>query len=277
MDFLFSSGSLWSYSVARCFHLAARAGFDGLEVVVDQRWDTRQAAHLRAQMHTHGLPVVAVHSPFWPSVPGWPQDSPGRILRTLRLAEALGARIVVHHLPLRYGRMLLMRGGQLSQVLIPFWNRQTGYRRWLMEEYPELQASTEVLLCIENMPAYRRFGRRWNLHYWNEPQQLTAFRTLTLDTTHLGTWGLDPLVVYRGLKERVAHVHLSNFDGREHRRPENGNLALDRLLRQMDVDGYDGAVSLELYPDVIGAGQPDEEIIACIAASLQQCRDWLSS
>lgn len=277
MQFLFSSGSLWSYSVARCFRFAAEAGFDGLEIVVDQRWDTRQAEYLRDQIDAYRLPVIAVHSPFWPNVPGWPQDSPGRIVESLRLAEAIGARVVVHHLPLRFGRMLIMGGGRLAQVPIPFWNRQSGYRRWLNEEYAALQASTDVLLCIENMPAYRRLGRRWNLHYWNDPRQIARFPALTLDTTHLGTWGHDPLSVYRRLQGRVAHVHLSNFDGREHRRPADGDLPLDRLLRQMEIDEYDGAVSLELYPDVIGAGQPDEEIITCIAASLRQCRNWISS
>lgn len=277
VQLLFSSGSLWSYSVARCFRFAAEAGFDGLEIVVDQRWDTRQAEHLRSQTEATGLPVVAVHSPFWPHVPGWPQDPPGRIVESVKLAQAIGARVVVHHLPLRIGQILILGAGRLTQLPIPFWRPQSDYRRWLNEEYAELQASTDVLICIENMPAYRRLGRRWNLHYWNEPEQIARFPNLTLDTTHLGTWGLDPLSVYHRLQDRVAHVHLSNFDGQEHRRPEDGDLPLDRLLRRLAIDGYDGAVSLELYPQVIGAGQGDEEIISCLAESLQQCRNWIST
>lgn len=39
---------------------------------------------------------------------------------------------------------------------------------------------------------------------------------LTLDTTRLGTWDLDPLAIYERLKERVVHVHLSNHNGQEH-------------------------------------------------------------
>ena len=44
MRFLFSTGSLYRYGTARCFEFAARAGFDGVEVMVDDRWDTRQPA-----------------------------------------------------------------------------------------------------------------------------------------------------------------------------------------------------------------------------------------
>lgn len=35
---------------------------------------------------------------------------------------------------------------------------------------------------------------------------------------HIGTWGLDLLGVYERLKGRTVYVHLSDFDGEEHRR-----------------------------------------------------------
>jgi len=72
MRFIFSTGSLWTYGTERCFDFAARAGFDGVEVMADERWDTRQAAYLRRLATTHGQRIVAVHSPFSLAVPGWP-------------------------------------------------------------------------------------------------------------------------------------------------------------------------------------------------------------
>lgn len=274
MDFLLSTGSLWSYSIERCFDFAAEAGFDGIELMVDQRWGTRQADFLRRQMEHSGLPVVAVHSPFWHNVPGWPSDSIGRLQASVQLAEAVGANVVVHHLPMRVGRLSFLGKGHFFQLPVPFWGRERSYRRWLQREYGRLRAKTDVSLCIENMPAYRRFGRRWNLHYWNTPREIETFADVTLDTTHLGTWGLEPVEVYRRLDQCVSHVHLSNYDGREHRRPEAGNLRLDALLRQMVADGYDGAVSLELFPEVIDAGGPDSDVVARLATSLACCREW---
>jgi len=275
MQFLFSSGSLYSYGIERCFAFAAAAGFDGMEIIVDQRWGTRQPAYLQALCDRYGLPVGAVHSPFWLGLPGWPADQPGRIQASVQLAEAVGARVVVHHLPARVGYLMLFAGKRRIRLPVPFWRRETGYRRWLEEAYGAVQAGTEVRLCIENMPAYRRAGRRWNLYYWNDPQAITRFPNLTLDTTHLGTWGLDPAEVYPRLDGRVGHVHLSNFDGREHRRPEAGELRLDRLLQRLAADGYEGAVSLELSPDALGAGDADEAIVERLAASLAHCRRWV--
>lgn len=273
MRFIFSSGSLWSYSLERCFAFAREAGFDGLEVVADQRYETRQSDYLRDLIQRRQLPIVAIHSPFMATIPGWPEDQPRRLGESVKLAEAVGAQVVVHHLPSRIGLAWINIPGRFFPMPLP-WNPEKLYRRWLDQGYSDLQDGTEVQLCIENMPAYRRFGRRWNLNYWNTPEQITRFRHITLDTTHLGTWGLEPLGVYRRLGERVAHLHLSNFDGREHLPPEKGSLNLGALLAHMVSDGYTGAVCFELQPDVLGAGDPDEQVIDRMSRSLAYCRMW---
>lgn len=162
----------------------------------------------------------------------------------------------------------------MIRLPVPLWGREANYRRWLEEAYAALQAETDVRLCIENMPAYRRAGRRWNLYYWNEPEAIKRFSSVTMDTTHLGTWGLEPAEVYLRLDGRVRHVQLSNFDGCQHRRPESGELRLDLLLQQMAANGYKGAVSLEMHPDALGAGEEDRAIIERLAASLAHCRRW---
>lgn len=196
MQFLFSTGSLWSYSLERCFAFAAQTGFDGIELIVDQRWDTRQPAYLRGLMDQYRLPIVAVHSPFWHSVPGWPHDDPGRIQESVRLAEAVGARVVVHHLPTRFGWIWVQVGPKGWPLPVPGWNVSRAYRHWLEHDYPSLQANTRVTLCIENMPTRRVLGRRWQFYHWNSPEEIIRFPSLTLDTTHLGTWGMEPAEIY---------------------------------------------------------------------------------
>lgn len=275
LPFLFSTGSLWSYGLERCFDLAAQAGFDGLELMIDQRWDSRQPAYLAGLVQRYGLPVRAVHSPF-SSAPGWPADNPGRIERSLRLAEALDADVVVHHLPDRVGRVWVQTESRFFPFPTPGRNPDSFYRRWLESEYAALQATTSVKLCIENMPAFQRFGRRWQLSTWNTPEEMLRFPHITLDTTHLGTWGLEPVAVLPRYEGRVSHVHLSNFDGREHRRPQDGRLALDRFLKALIAEGYQGAVSLELHPDALDAGAADERVLERMAGSLVWCRAALA-
>lgn len=134
-----------------------------------------------------------------------------------------------------------------------------------------------MLLCIENLPAQRVLNwrintARWNAHSSAALDDMTRFPHITMDTTHLGTWGLDPLEAYSRWGERVKHVHLSNFDGREHVRPENGSLRLDALLARMAADEYPYAISLELHPGALEAGAPDGRIIELLRGSLGFCR-----
>jgi sugar phosphate isomerase/epimerase len=219
-------------------------------------------------------PVRAVHSPFTPQVPGWPPDEPGRIQEAVRLAEAIGAKIVVHHLPSRLGWLWVQVGSR--RFPLPGLNLSSarGYYDWLLEAYEAFQAKTPVLLCIENMPTRRWLGWRWNGHYWNRVNEIVRFPAITMDTTHLGTWGIDPIEVYPQLQGKVRHVHLSNFNGQEHRRPEDGQLSLDRLLGRMAATGYEGAISLELHPDALEAGGLDARVVELLQNSLSHCRRW---
>jgi sugar phosphate isomerase/epimerase len=191
------------------------------------------------------------------------------------LAVQLGASVVVHHLPSRFGTIWLQMPGRFFPIPFPR-NQDSGYRRWLESQYQEYQASTPVKLCIENMPAYRRFGRRWNLWHWNTLPEILRFPNLTMDTTHLGTWSLEPAEVYPQLGSQVSHIHLSNYDNEEHLRPETGQLHLDQLLKHLVQTQYAGDITLELHPGVLAAGQPDHLIIEKMATSLAHCRKWAS-
>jgi sugar phosphate isomerase/epimerase len=276
MQFIFSTGSLYTYGTDRGFEMAARAGFDGVEVMCDQRWDTRQPEHLLQLMDRYAIPVVAVHSPFF-GVPGWPQDQPSLITRSLQVAEAVGAQVVVHHLPERCAYAVWQVGDKRSLLPLLWWDRHRGYRQWLLGEYAQVQARTQVRLCIENMPAKQMLGRLASFNTWNTVDEIQRFPALTMDTTHLGTWGIEPVEAYRQWRSRVYHVHLSNFNGREHRRPEDGHLRLDRLLSELAADGYAGAVSLELHPDALEAGRADERVLELLRASLAVCREWAAA
>lgn len=277
MQFILSTGSLYNYSVDRVFALAAEAGFDGIEMMVDERWDTRQAEYLKLVSSTHALPIQAVHSPFSRNCRGWGDTEFGAIVRSAELAAELGAQIVVHHLPMRVSLAFLQTGRRTVRLPNPFDDGHRQYVAWLNGSYQALQASTEVLLCIENMPTVRALGMRVNPAFWNPHSrasldQIARFPHITLDTTHLGTWGLDPLEAYNRWGERVKHIHLSNFDGSEHRRPEDGSLRLDALLARLAADRYRYSISLELQPDALEAGAPDARVVALLRGSLEYCR-----
>jgi sugar phosphate isomerase/epimerase len=279
MKFIFSTGSLHSYSLDRCFELARRTGFDGVELMVDHRWDTRQAGYLQRLVDRHSLAICAVHSPFIGNIHGWAPNVMGAIEKSVALAETLAASLVVLHLPERASYTMVQLGYRRLLLPLPGVRRHQRYIDWVRAEMPRVQQATEVILAIENLPAKRFWGRKINPAKWNAYNRQTIgdmirFPHITLDTTHLATWGLDPNEVFVRWGERVKHVHLSNFNGREHRRPEDGHLRLDRLLGRMAAMGYNHAVSLELHPDALDAGQDDERVAALLANSLAHCRRW---
>lgn len=271
-----STGSLYTYGLARAFELAAEAGFDAMEVIVDHRWDSRQPAYLRRLCQETGLPIIAVHSPFTPHVPGWPHDPVGRLQKSAALARQVGAGVVVAHLPLR------IRAAKVEFYDSPskprswplFLPARRSYRRFLLNGLAQFEAAEGVQIGVENMPAHRVLGRRTSFYALNYLEALAKFPHLTLDTTHLGTWGLDPVAVYERLKGRVIHAHLSNFNGQQHRLLEDGHLPLGTFLQQLAQDGYERAVSVELGPDVLQA-EDEAKVREHLERMLAFCREQL--
>jgi sugar phosphate isomerase/epimerase len=279
MHFIFSTGSLYNYSTDRCFEFAERAGFDGIELMVDHRWDTRHPDYIQRLVDRYTMPVRAVHSPFIGNIGGWSSDLMGAIEKSVRLAETLSAAVVILHLPALVSYTPVQIGSSRFFLPLPGVRHHEAYIRWLGEGMPALQQSTDVLLCVENLPAQKVFGRRINIIKWNAHSRatigdITRFPHITMDTTHLATWGMDPTEIFIRWGKRVKHIHLSNFNGREHRRPEDGRLQLDRFLGRLTEAGYNHSVSLELHPDALSAGSDDSHVIGLLTASLERCRQW---
>ncbi|MFL7808983.1 MAG: sugar phosphate isomerase/epimerase family protein [Anaerolineae bacterium] len=255
-----STGSLYTYGLTRVFALAAEAGFDGIEIMVEVPQDSRDAAYLQRTAEEAGLPIVALHSPFIFQVPGWPGDQMGRLEHTVALAQALEVPLVVTHLPYRvYALVCQWHGTHPRRTFVPlFWPRREPYYHLLRsaERLADMEAESGVVIAVENMPARRFLGLPFPLYWLNNLEQLARFPHLTLDTTHVGTWGLSLLDAWRVLGKQVAHVHLSNYDGREHRLPPDGELPLGAFLERLAQDGYAGVVSVESGPDAFQAEDP---------------------
>ncbi len=278
-----STGSLHCWALDRVFGMAAATGYDGVELLVDARMDSYDVPYLRRLSERWGIAVLSVHTPFARHVEGWPECAEGRVERAVHLAEELGARTVVAHAPLRWqtGHFRLAIGGwQFERLLVLPWESRVGarYTRWLLEELPALQAQTGVRVAVENMPAHRVWGRPLRLHRFTCVEELRQFPHLVLDTTHWGTCGVDPLGVYRALEDRVIHVHLSDYDGREHRMPFKGELALERLLQAMREAHFGGVLVVEVEPGAVAEGDwGAEHLMRSLEAAATQCRALLAA
>lgn len=265
-----STGSLYTFGLARVFDLAAQAGFDAMEILIDERWDTRQADYLQKLSAEYQLSICCLHSPFMPHLPGWSGDPIERVKLTASLARELSVTTVVLHLPPKLG-YVQVRGFNRA-VTWPTWHSPfKAMRRWMQSEIARFEDDQGVKLCIENMPARTIWGRKYNFCWWNTLAEWPQFRHLTLDTTHLGTWGLDLLVVYQQVRSRVYHIHLSNFNGQEHRRLTDGYLPLAEFLQTLRADQYQGAITVELGPEALDA-QDSRRVLAHLQDQVAFCR-----
>jgi sugar phosphate isomerase/epimerase len=258
--------------VARCFAMAAELGLDGVEVICDRSPDSRDADDLRSLIDRHGIPLLALHSPFssWTHLDGWKDGHVAHVEQTARLAQAVGATNVVLHVP---DRMWFQRLGPLKLALP--WPSPHGraVRAWMRAGGLEaLEDETGVRVCVENMPR-GPFPMRW-LRAGAMAEWRAAHRYLALDTTHWATYGVAPLDAYERAGGRVGHVHLSDFaSGRQHRIPGRGEAALRPFLERLSDDGFAGQVVIELTPDALGADEAKYGELMAEAAGY--CREGL--
>lgn len=247
---ILSTGSLYVLDVSRCFALAAEAGFDGIEIMCDDRYSTRDPHYLKELAEQYSLPVLTAHTPFSNRLPGWgyAANEINRIERTLDLAEKLNCEAMVVHVPAKIGSKVVNLGGEDQRI--PAVSNTAAVKRWIEEKLPHVQSKTSVKIALENMPHQVISGYEGEPFWWNDVESWArSHQYLTMDTTHWGTKKIDPLVAYEAAKTRIAHVHLSNFyKGEEHQLPHKGDLKLGKLLETMAADGFGGTISLEVRP-----------------------------
>ena len=137
---LLSTASVYPLGCAEAFELAARLGYDGVEVMVWTDPTTQEIRPLEALAERHGIPVLAVHAPtlmltqrVWGSGDPWQ-----KVDRSIDLAAGLGARTVVLHPPFRW---------------------QRDYAESFVDGVAEREARRAIPLAVENMYPWRARGR----------------------------------------------------------------------------------------------------------------------
>jgi len=224
------------------------------------------------------LPVLVCHTPFTQQVSGWKvKGELDLVLQTLELAERLSSESIVVHLPAKCGEFIIQT--PLQRHRLPWIiNPEAEIKRWIENDLAALQATTPINIALENIPKRKFFGRKWDVFYWNSPEEWSQVHSaLTLDTTHWATKDINPTEMFLLAKDNVKNIHLSNYDsGVEHRMPHVGDLDLAEFLQTIVANDYSGTVSVELHPNALGF--PDRTAIARnLAATVAFCRKHLEA
>jgi sugar phosphate isomerase/epimerase len=256
-----STSSVYPDSTADAFEVAARLGYDGLEVMVYTDPVSQDLDVLRRLVDYHQVPVLAVHAPsLLVTQRVWGREPWGKLLRAQELAEQLGARVVVVHPPFR-------------------WQRE--YVRGFEAGLAKMAEETEVVFAVENMFPLRARGTEVVPYapHW-DPTALDV-PNVTLDLSHTAASGSDAITMANELGDRLAHVHLADGTGEtgrpfpdEHLVPGRGGQPCAELLRDLAATGYPGVVVLEVNTR---RAVTREDRVADLAESLAFARQHLAS
>ncbi len=224
-----SSASVYPESSASAFELAARLGYDAVEVMVGIDPVSQDVDAIKHLCDYHQIPVCAIHAPcLLITQRVWGTEPWGKLKRSATMAKALGADTVVVHPPFR-------------------WQRE--YARGFVEGIAQIEADTGVAFAVENMYPWRASKRELQAYApgWNPVEQ--DYANVTIDLSHSSTSGSDPIQMVRELGPRLRHIHLADGTGSakdEHLIPGQGTQPCAELLELLATRGYDGSVVIEI-------------------------------
>lgn len=224
-----STASVYPENTAAAFAIAARLGYDGVEVMVWTDPVSQDVEALRRLSDQHGVPVLAVHAPcLLITQRVWSTDPWLKLRRARAAAERLGAATVVVHPPFRW---------------------QRSYARDFVAGIWRMAEETDVRFAVENMYPWRYRGREMLAYAPDWDPSDEDYRHFTLDLSHTATSRVDTLAMAARMGDRLAHVHIADGTGSgkdEHLVPGRGSQPCGRLLRQLAAGGFEGHVVVEV-------------------------------
>ncbi|ALD64643.1 sugar phosphate isomerase [Arthrobacter sp. YC-RL1] len=247
-----SSASVYPLTVHDAFAIAKDVGYDGLEVLITGNAASQSATALRALMDKYQLPIMAIHAPtllltqqVWGSA--W-----AKIERSVILAQAVGASVVVAHPPFRW---------------------QGSYAEEFAEGVHRITESTGMKIAVENMYPWRARGREAKMYlpHWNPVPQ--PYQHVTWDFSHAAIANMDSRQAMEDLGARLAHVHLCDGldNGKdEHLVPGLGTQRVSESLQYLHESDWEGVIAVEVSTrKAKNAGQKEE----WLGNTLQFARD----
>lgn len=243
-----STSSVYPDDIETAFAICQDLGFDGMEtMVLPQQAATRDAALIRDLVQQYQLPVMAVHAPTLlvsQTVWGGPWE---KIDKSLELARAVGAEVVVLHPPFRW---------------------QVRYLSDFVRGVIRREEESGIRLAVENMFPWR-FGKAMEIYRPDWDPTDDPYPSVTLDLSHCATSRSNGLLMARRLGgQRLAHLHLADGSGRfldEHLPPGAGNQPCAAVLRYLAGTEFSGVVSLELNTRRMDSVRREEVLVNSLA------------
>jgi sugar phosphate isomerase/epimerase len=261
MVFGYSTNAFVKFDLFDAVDRIARLGFMGVEIMGDRPhlyppdFDERRLDDLKKSLDHYGLKITNLNSFTLFAVgdtylPSWiePQVDRRRIriehtLQCLRVAARLGC-----------GNISVPPGGPLPAGVSRA-EAEGLFQRGLEQVLP-LAEELKVRVLVEPEPGLLLENSRQFRDFIQDVA--SPWVGLNFDMGHFFCVGEDPVAAFEDLFPWVGHVHLEDIGpdrSHNHLIPGLGALDFPRIFEAMGRLGYEGDISLELYPYV---DMPDE-------------------
>lgn len=246
MKIALATESLKGYGLSRIFTFAKTAGFDGIDLAMDETdFDTLDPNYVKSVIAATGIPVVAVQTPK--------TTNKARIEEALRMAQTIDAHVIVIQPP------------KLFDVKLA---------KWLKEEIPKIRQKENISIALENASSKNMLGFIPE-HSMASLGDLKRFKHVSLDTSRVAEKKDDLIRVYTTLKNYLVHIHLSNvYRGKGYAPPETGVLPIESFLSKLKQDEFAGSISFRVKPKNYHVGN-DDKMLEDLKSSLTFCHKYL--
>lgn len=256
MNVTLSTASVFPRRTAYAFDLAARAGYDGMEVMVWTDSVTQNATKLIELSDRYSMPINSIHAPsLVVSQNVWGVRPARKLEKAVELALQVGASTVVVHPPFMW---------------------QPRYAAVFTSHVQLLAQRSGLDIAVENMYPWR-YKDRERLAYLPHWDLLTQdYDSVTVDISHASIAQQDSLKLVQSLGQRVRHIHLTDGTGTnhdEHLVPGLGNQPVREVIEHLATSRWDGDLCVE-----IGTRKADnaEHRFAMVQESLEFARSAIS-
>jgi sugar phosphate isomerase/epimerase len=225
-----STASVYPEGTPVAFELAAKLGFDGVEVMVWTDPVSQDPYALQRLSQHYQVPILAIHAPCLIITQRvWTTDPWTKLQKAQFAAELLGAQTVVVHPPFRW---------------------QRDYARNFRDGVRRLAQETDIHFAVENMFPLRVRGREVSAYQpsWDVAAD-EPYRDYTLDLSHSAVSHSDALGMLDAMGDRLSHLHIADGTGLpkdEHLVPGRGMQPCAEVLERLAARGFDGHVVVEI-------------------------------
>jgi len=279
MKLAYSSNAYMNFSIEETIARIAALGYGGLELLADvpHAWpagllpERRRA--IRDCLARHQLQIANVNGfmmnavadprqPYW--YPSWIGPDPH--YRAIRREHTRRALTLAHEL----GSPSIQTepGGPLEEG--QSWKDAAALFREEFMPCVEVAEALEVLLLVEPEPGLmiETFGQ-----YLEFVERIDSpWVGLNFDIGHAYCVGEDPQEWIAPMAPHTRHYHIEDIASsrvHQHMIPGRGAIDFEAVLRQIEATGYDGWVTVELYPyidDPDAAGREAKEYLEGVGA-----------